>query len=70
MSAARVVYDHFGGAERFPGISRELMEASTRPTPRFSEDEILDPAVDFLSLPVTRAPASAASAIPHLATTS
>jgi nanoRNase/pAp phosphatase (c-di-AMP/oligoRNAs hydrolase) len=26
-SAARVVYDHFGGAERFPGISDELMRA-------------------------------------------
>src|SRR4051794_1010822 len=26
-SAARVVYDHFGGAERFPGISTEMMEA-------------------------------------------
>src|SRR3954468_146983 len=24
LSAARVVYDHFGGAERFPGISEEL----------------------------------------------
>jgi nanoRNase/pAp phosphatase (c-di-AMP/oligoRNAs hydrolase) len=26
-SAARVVYDHFGGAERFPGISDDLMRA-------------------------------------------
>ena len=26
-SAARVVYDHFGGAARFPGISDELMRA-------------------------------------------
>jgi nanoRNase/pAp phosphatase (c-di-AMP/oligoRNAs hydrolase) len=26
-SAARVVYDHFGGATRFPGISEELMAA-------------------------------------------
>ena len=26
-SAARVVYDHFGGAERFPQVSDELMRA-------------------------------------------
>ena len=26
-SAARVIYDHFGGAERFPTVSGELMEA-------------------------------------------
>src|SRR3954467_4018693 len=26
-SASRVVYDHFGGAERFPDISPELMRA-------------------------------------------
>lgn len=29
-SAARVVYKHFGGKERFPGISDELMEAVDR----------------------------------------
>ena len=29
-SAARVVYDHFGGAERFPTVSTELMEAVDR----------------------------------------
>ena len=28
-SAARVVYDHFGGAERYPDISDELMRAVT-----------------------------------------
>src|SRR5919206_2209302 len=27
MSAARVVYDYFGGKERFPLISEEMMEA-------------------------------------------
>ena len=44
MSAARVVYDHFGGAERFPGISDQLMEAVDKAdAARFSEDEILDP---------------------------
>ncbi len=45
MSAARVVYDYFGGAERFPTISDELMEAVDKAdAARFSEDEILDPA--------------------------
>ena len=29
-SAARVVYEHFGGAERFPAVSDELMEAVDR----------------------------------------
>ena len=44
MSAARVVYDHFGGAERFPGISEQLMEAVDKAdAARFSEDEILEP---------------------------
>jgi nanoRNase/pAp phosphatase (c-di-AMP/oligoRNAs hydrolase) len=44
-SAARVVYDHFGGAERFPGVSEELMEAVDKAdAAQFSEDEILDPA--------------------------
>jgi nanoRNase/pAp phosphatase (c-di-AMP/oligoRNAs hydrolase) len=43
-SAARVVYDHFGGAERFPGVSAELMEAVDKADAAdFSEDEILDP---------------------------
>jgi nanoRNase/pAp phosphatase (c-di-AMP/oligoRNAs hydrolase) len=45
MSAARVVYDYYGGAERFPSISEELMEAVDKAdAARFSEDEILDPA--------------------------
>jgi nanoRNase/pAp phosphatase (c-di-AMP/oligoRNAs hydrolase) len=43
-SAARVVYDHFGGAERFPGISAELMEAVDKAdSAQFSKNEILDP---------------------------
>src|SRR5947209_4913604 len=29
-SAARVVYDYFGGAERFPAVSLEMMEAVDR----------------------------------------
>jgi len=44
MSAARVVYDHFGGAERFPAISEELMAAVDKAdAAQFSEEEILDP---------------------------
>jgi nanoRNase/pAp phosphatase (c-di-AMP/oligoRNAs hydrolase) len=43
-SAARVVYDHFGGADRFPGVSAELMDAVDKADAAdFSEDEILDP---------------------------
>jgi nanoRNase/pAp phosphatase (c-di-AMP/oligoRNAs hydrolase) len=44
MSAARVVYDHFGGPAAFPGISEELMEAVDKAdAAQFSESEILDP---------------------------
>jgi len=44
MSAARVVYDHFGGAVSFPGISAGLMDAVDKAdAARFSEDEILEP---------------------------
>jgi nanoRNase/pAp phosphatase (c-di-AMP/oligoRNAs hydrolase) len=43
-SAARVVYDYFGGAERFPRISVEMMEAVDKAdAAKFSQDEILDP---------------------------
>ena len=42
-SAARVVYEHFGGAERFPGLE-ELMEAVDKgDAARFSLQEILQP---------------------------
>jgi nanoRNase/pAp phosphatase (c-di-AMP/oligoRNAs hydrolase) len=44
MSAARVVYDYYGGAERFPTISEEMMEAVDKAdAAQFSESEILDP---------------------------
>ena len=44
MSAARVVYDYYGGAERFPTISDEMMDAVDKAdAAQFSEDEILDP---------------------------
>jgi nanoRNase/pAp phosphatase (c-di-AMP/oligoRNAs hydrolase) len=44
-SAARVLYDHFGGAERFgQAISAELMDAVDKAdSARFSMDEILQP---------------------------
>src|SRR4051795_5711637 len=43
-SAARVVYDHFGGASRFPGISTEMMDAVDKAdSASFSEEEILHP---------------------------
>jgi nanoRNase/pAp phosphatase (c-di-AMP/oligoRNAs hydrolase) len=43
-SAARVVYDHFGGAERFPGVSSAMMEAVDRAdAAKLSMDDILDP---------------------------
>jgi nanoRNase/pAp phosphatase (c-di-AMP/oligoRNAs hydrolase) len=43
-SAARVVYDYFGGAERFPRISAEMMDAVDKAdAAQFSQSEILDP---------------------------
>jgi nanoRNase/pAp phosphatase (c-di-AMP/oligoRNAs hydrolase) len=44
QSAARVVYDYFGGRERFPYISEEMMEAVDKAdSAQFLESEILDP---------------------------
>ncbi len=43
-SAARVVYDHFGGAQRFPRVSAEMMDAVDRAdAARLSAGEIFDP---------------------------
>ncbi|MCA9139659.1 MAG: exopolyphosphatase [Planctomycetales bacterium] len=43
-SAARVVYDHFGGKERFPKISEDMMEAVDKAdSARFSADDIRNP---------------------------
>lgn len=43
-SAARVVYDHFGGAERFPDVSPELMDAVDRAdSAAYGVEEVLDP---------------------------
>lgn len=44
LSTARVVYDHFGGAERFPQFGEEIMQAvDNADAARFSEKEILEP---------------------------
>lgn len=43
-SAARVVYDYFGGKERFPNVSDKMMEAVDKAdAANFSKDDILDP---------------------------
>jgi nanoRNase/pAp phosphatase (c-di-AMP/oligoRNAs hydrolase) len=43
-SAARVVYDYFGGADRFPRVSEEMMTAVDKAdAAKFTRDEILDP---------------------------
>jgi len=43
-SAARVVYDHYGGASRFPARFHDMMEAVDKgDSARFSHDEIMNP---------------------------
>ncbi|MBF0439558.1 MAG: exopolyphosphatase, partial [Magnetococcales bacterium] len=43
-SAARVVYDYYGGAPAFPRISNDIMEAVDKgDAARFSREEILNP---------------------------
>jgi nanoRNase/pAp phosphatase (c-di-AMP/oligoRNAs hydrolase) len=43
-SAARVVYDYYGGAERLPSISGEMMEAVDKAdSAQFDQDEVLHP---------------------------
>ena len=43
-SAARVVYDYYGGAQAFPKVSAEMMEAVDKAdSAQFSLDEILNP---------------------------
>ena len=43
-SAARVVYDYFGGAERFPNITEDMMFAVDKAdSAAFTEDDILNP---------------------------
>lgn len=44
MSAARVVYDHFGGADTFPSRWNDMMDAVDKAdAAQFSKDEILHP---------------------------
>jgi nanoRNase/pAp phosphatase (c-di-AMP/oligoRNAs hydrolase) len=44
MSAARVVYDHFGGPAKFPRIKEDMMAAVDKAdAARFSREEVLDP---------------------------
>ena len=43
-SAARVVYNYYGGRERFPNVSVELLEAVDKAdAARFTKDEVLNP---------------------------
>lgn len=43
-SAARVVYDHYGGKDKFPDISEEMMAAVDQgDSAQYSKDEILNP---------------------------
>ena len=43
-SAARVVYDYFGGKERFPRVGEDLMEAVDKAdSAKFVREEILNP---------------------------
>lgn len=43
-SAARVVYDHFGGAEAFPDISQDMLKAVDQAdAAQYTEEEILAP---------------------------
>ncbi|HPD82858.1 MAG: exopolyphosphatase [Alphaproteobacteria bacterium] len=43
-SAARMVYDYFGGAERFPNISEEMLTAVDKAdSAGFTRDDIIDP---------------------------
>lgn len=43
-SAARVIYDHYGGVEGFPGVDQAVLEAVDRAdSAAFSREEVLDP---------------------------
>ncbi|BDI33067.1 exopolyphosphatase [Capsulimonas corticalis] len=42
-SAARVIYDYYGGASRFPGIEEMMFEVDKADSAQFSRDEILNP---------------------------
>jgi hypothetical protein len=63
-SAARVVYDHYGGAEQLPNISPELMRAVDQAdSAQYSLEEVLAPTGwVLLNSSWTAAPGWAASA--------
>jgi len=43
-SAARVVYDYYGGLERFPGVNKSMMEAVDRgDSANFTQAQVLNP---------------------------
>ena len=42
-SAARVVYDYYGGASRFPGIEEMMAEVDKADSAQFTRDDILHP---------------------------
>ena len=43
-SAARVVFDYFGGADKFPNVSKDMMDAVDKAdSAAFSKDDILNP---------------------------
>jgi len=43
-SAARVVYDYFGGADQFPNVGKEMMDAVDKAdSAAFTKDDILNP---------------------------
>jgi nanoRNase/pAp phosphatase (c-di-AMP/oligoRNAs hydrolase) len=42
-SAARVVYDHFGGAATFPGMEEMMLGVDKADSAQFTRDEILNP---------------------------
>lgn len=69
-SAARVVYDHYGGAAGFPKVSHELIDAVDKAdSAQFTEDEILAPdgwvLVNFILDPRTGLSKVADFEIPH-----
>ena len=71
-SAARVVYEYFGGRERFVGIPQEMMRAVDQAdSARYSREDILAPEAGPCStISWTRARAWGASANSGSATTS
>ena len=69
-SAARVVYKHFGGKEKFPAISTDLLDAVDQAdSAQFTEEDILAPEdwtlLNFIIDPRTGLEAVGGFSIPH-----